>query len=84
MTPEQHLCFPPFHLDLVNERLWRDAQAVYKAREKLAASRAKPVARLTVDVVQFKEVAELFCLASLSSHRSFQIPVEGALRPLRV
>jgi YgiT-type zinc finger domain-containing protein len=31
--------------------------AVYKAMEKLAASRAKPVARLTVDVVQFKEVA---------------------------
>ena len=28
---------------------------VYKAMEKLAASRAKPVARLTVDVVQFKE-----------------------------
>ena len=31
--------------------------AVYKAMEKLAASRAKPVARVTVDVVQFKEVA---------------------------
>ena len=31
--------------------------AVYKAMEKLAASQAKPVARLTVDVVQFKEVA---------------------------
>ena len=30
---------------------------VYKAMEKLAASRAKPVARLTIDVVQFKEVA---------------------------
>ena len=30
---------------------------VYKAMEKLAASRAKPVARLTVDVMQFKEVA---------------------------
>ena len=28
--------------------------AVYKAMEKLAASRAKPAARLTVDVVQFK------------------------------
>jgi hypothetical protein len=26
----------------------------YKAIEKLAASRAKPAARLTVDVVQFK------------------------------
>ncbi len=31
--------------------------AVYKVMEKLAASRAKPVARLTIDVVQFKEVA---------------------------
>ena len=31
--------------------------AVYKVMEKLAVSRAKPVARLTVDVVQFKEVA---------------------------
>ena len=29
--------------------------AVYKAMEKLAASRAKPAARLTVDVVRFKE-----------------------------
>ncbi len=28
---------------------------VYKAMEKLAASRAKPAARLTVDVVRFKE-----------------------------
>ena len=27
---------------------------VYKVMEKLAASRAKPVARLTVDVVRFK------------------------------
>jgi len=27
---------------------------VYKAMEKLAASRVKPAARLTVDVVQFK------------------------------
>ena len=31
------------------------ASAVYKAMEKLAASRAKPAARLTVDVVRFKE-----------------------------
>jgi YgiT-type zinc finger domain-containing protein len=31
--------------------------AVYKAMEKLATSRAKPVAHLTVDVMQFKEVA---------------------------
>jgi YgiT-type zinc finger domain-containing protein len=31
--------------------------AVYKAMEKLVVSRAKPVARLTVDVVHFKEVA---------------------------
>ena len=29
--------------------------AVYKAMEKLAASRAKPAARVTVDVVRFKE-----------------------------
>jgi YgiT-type zinc finger domain-containing protein len=29
--------------------------AVYKAMERLAASRAKPVARLTVDVMRFKE-----------------------------
>ena len=29
--------------------------AVYKAMEKLAASRTKPVVRLTVDVVQFRE-----------------------------
>lgn len=29
--------------------------AVYKAMEKLAASRAKPTARVTVDVVRFKE-----------------------------
>jgi len=57
VKPEQHLCGPPFPLDLVNERLWQDAQAVYKAMEKLAASRAKPVARLTVDVMQCKEVA---------------------------
>ena len=28
---------------------------IYKAMEKLAASRAKPAARLTVDVVRFKE-----------------------------
>ena len=31
--------------------------AVYKAMEKLAKSRAKPVAHLAVDVMQFKEVA---------------------------
>lgn len=31
--------------------------AVYKTMGKLAASRAKPVAQVTVDVVQFKEVA---------------------------
>jgi YgiT-type zinc finger domain-containing protein len=31
--------------------------AVYKAMEKLVTSRAKPVAHLTVDVMQFKEVA---------------------------
>ena len=30
--------------------------AVYKAMEKLAASRAKPAARLTVDVMRFKKV----------------------------
>ena len=30
---------------------------VYKAMEKLATSRAKPTARVTVDVVHFKEVA---------------------------
>ena len=29
--------------------------AVYKAMEKLARSRAKPCAQLTVDVVRFKE-----------------------------
>ena len=29
--------------------------AVYKAMEKLAASRAKPAAHLTVDVVRFKK-----------------------------
>jgi YgiT-type zinc finger domain-containing protein len=29
--------------------------AVYKAMEKLASSRVKPSARLTVDVVRFKE-----------------------------
>lgn len=29
--------------------------AVYKAMEKLAASRAKPAGRLTVDVVKFKK-----------------------------
>lgn len=29
--------------------------AVYKAMEKLVASRARPTARLTVDVVQFKK-----------------------------
>lgn len=29
--------------------------AVYKAMEKLAVSRAKPTARLTVDVVRFKK-----------------------------
>ena len=29
--------------------------AVYKAMEKLAVSRAKPIARLTVDVVQFQK-----------------------------
>ena len=29
--------------------------AVYKAMERLAASRAKPTARLTVDVMRFKE-----------------------------
>lgn len=29
--------------------------AVYKVMEKLAASRAKPAARLTVDVVRFKK-----------------------------
>jgi len=29
--------------------------AIYKAMEKLAASRAKPAARLTVDVVRFKK-----------------------------
>jgi uncharacterized protein with PIN domain len=28
---------------------------VYKAMERLATSRTKPVTRLTVDVVQFKE-----------------------------
>ena len=31
--------------------------AVYKAMEKLAASRVKPAARVTVDVVHFKAVA---------------------------
>ena len=30
---------------------------VYKAMEKLATSRAKPAARVTIDVVHFKEVA---------------------------
>ena len=30
---------------------------VYKTMEKLAASRAKPAARVTVDVMHFKEVA---------------------------
>ena len=29
--------------------------AVYKTMEKLAASRAKPAARMTVDVVRFKK-----------------------------
>ena len=29
--------------------------SVYKAMERLAASRAKPTARLTVDVMRFKE-----------------------------
>jgi YgiT-type zinc finger domain-containing protein len=29
--------------------------AIYKTMEKLAASRAKPAARLTVDVVRFKK-----------------------------
>jgi YgiT-type zinc finger domain-containing protein len=31
--------------------------AVYKTMEKLAASRAKPAARVTVEVMHFKEVA---------------------------
>ncbi len=28
MTPESHFLFPPFHLDLVNQQLWRGAQLV--------------------------------------------------------
>lgn len=31
--------------------------AIYKTMEKLAASRAKPAARVTVEVMHFKEVA---------------------------
>jgi YgiT-type zinc finger domain-containing protein len=33
------------------------AAAVYKTMERLATSRRKPVARLTVDVLQFREAA---------------------------
>src|SRR5262249_35288809 len=39
MKPEQHLCFPPFRLDLVNERLWRDAQEIPLRRETFAVLR---------------------------------------------
>src|SRR5713226_9582723 len=28
MNAEQHLHFPPFHLDVINQRLWREEQEI--------------------------------------------------------
>lgn len=39
MKPEHHLCFPPFHLDLVNETLWCGAQLVPLRPKALAVLR---------------------------------------------
>src|SRR5262245_491104 len=39
MKPERHLCFPPFRLDLVNERLWREAQEIPLRKKTFAVLR---------------------------------------------
>jgi len=39
MTPAQTLCFPPFRLDLVNERLWREGQEIPLRQKTFAVLR---------------------------------------------
>lgn len=39
MKHEHHLCFPPFHLDLVNETLWCGARRVPVRPKALAVLR---------------------------------------------
>lgn len=39
MKPEHQLCFPPFRLDLVNERLWRDGQEIPLRQKTFAVLR---------------------------------------------
>jgi DNA-binding winged helix-turn-helix (wHTH) protein len=39
MRPEHQLCFPPFRLDLVNERLWREAQEIPLRKKTFAVLR---------------------------------------------
>ena len=39
MEPGHHLCFPPFRLDLVNQRLWRNAKEIPLRRKTFAVLR---------------------------------------------
>jgi DNA-binding winged helix-turn-helix (wHTH) protein len=39
MKPEHYLCFPPFRLDLVNQRLWRDGQEIPLRQKTFAVLR---------------------------------------------
>jgi predicted nucleic acid-binding protein len=41
MNPEHQLCFPPFRLDLVNRRLWRDGQEIPLRQKTFAVLRSE-------------------------------------------